>query len=65
MKMPVRPILLILCLAAAGLRAQPASPSPLTAGTAAARAVPGNWIVAESRATQALQTGFPATAAAS
>lgn len=40
------------------------TPSPLASESAAAAAVPGGWIVAEGRAHSALQTGFPATAAA-
>lgn len=63
MKMPVRPLLLLLCLLAGDAAAQVADPSPLAGATAAARTVPGGWIVAEKRADQALQTGFPATAA--
>ncbi|MBA3850166.1 MAG: hypothetical protein C0502_09255 [Opitutus sp.] len=43
--------------------AQIASVSPLASERAAAEAAPGNWIVAEGRATSALQAGFPATAA--
>jgi TolA-binding protein len=63
MKMPVRPILLLLCLSLGGLRAQPASPSPLTTSGTVERNVPGGWIVAKGRADQAMQTGFSATAA--
>ncbi len=63
MKMPVRPLLLLLCLPACRLVAEVASPAPLTTESAAAQNVPGRWIVAEARADQALQTGFPATAA--
>lgn len=63
MKTPVRPLLLLLCLLAGRVVAQVADPSPLADATAAARTVPGGWIVAEARADQALQTGFPATAA--
>ncbi|HEY8995889.1 MAG TPA: hypothetical protein VIM71_14585 [Lacunisphaera sp.] len=63
MKMPVRSFLLLLCLSVGGLRAQPASPSPLTPPAAVEQTVPGRWIVAEGRADQALQMGFPATAA--
>jgi len=63
MKMLARPLLLILCLPAGRLLAQMASPAPLAADSAAAQAVPGRWIVTEARADQALQTGFPATAA--
>lgn len=63
MKMLVRPLLLILCLSAGRLSAQVASPAPLAADSAAAQAVPGRWIVTEARADQALQTGFPSTAA--
>ncbi|HEX2862628.1 MAG TPA: hypothetical protein VHN79_13360, partial [Lacunisphaera sp.] len=53
----------MLCISAGGLRAQPVGPSPLTAPIAAEQTVPGRWIAAEGRADQALQTGFPATAA--
>ncbi len=63
MKMLARPLLLLLCLPALRLFAQVASPAPLVADAAAAQAVPGRWIVTEARADQALQTGFPATAA--
>lgn len=63
MKM-ARPLLLLLSLAAARLAAQVAGPSPLVGDQAAAQLVPGGWIVAEGRANAALQTGFPATAAA-
>lgn len=63
MKMPVRPLLLLLCLLAGRVVAQVADPSPLAAAATAAQNVPGGWIVAEKRADQALQTGFPATAA--
>jgi cellulose synthase operon protein C len=63
MKMPVRPLLLLLCLLAGRVAAQVADPSPLASAAAAAQTVPGGWIVAEKRADQALQTGFPATAA--
>jgi len=65
MKMLARPLLLLLCLSAGWLPAQVASPAPLTADAAATQAVPGRWIVTEARADQALQMGFPATAAAS
>lgn len=44
-------------------RAQTASVSPLASERAAAETAPGNWIVAEGRASSALQFGFPATAA--
>jgi len=40
-----------------------AGPSPLAAKGAAEQAVPGGWIVPEQRADQALQNGFPTTAA--
>lgn len=60
---PVRFLLLLSCLLAAGLQAQVADPSPLLDPGAAAAAAPGRWIVAEGRADQALQAGFPATAA--
>ena len=63
MKMRARPLILLLCLSAGRLLAQGASPAPLAAKSAAAQAVPGRWIVTEARADQALQTGFPATAA--
>lgn len=63
MKMPLRPLLLPLCLSFGWLPAQMAAPAPLTAETAAARTAPGGWIVAEGRADRALQAGFPATAA--
>jgi len=63
MKMLARPFLLILCLSACRLNAQMASPAPLAPGSAAAQAVPGRWIVTEARADQAMQAGFPATAA--
>lgn len=63
MKMPVRPLfLLLLGLSAARVFAQVADPSPLASSAAAAQAVPGGWIVAENRADRALQAGFPATA---
>ncbi len=63
MKMPVRPLLLLVCLLTGRVAAQVADPSPLAGATAAEQTVPGGWIVAENRADQALQTGFPATAA--
>ena len=44
--------------------AQVAGPSPLVSEHATAQLVPGGWIVAEGRANAALQSGFPATAAA-
>ena len=50
MKMPVRPLLFMLCLSVGGLRAQPASPSPLTTLAIVEQTVPGRWIVAEGRA---------------
>jgi hypothetical protein len=62
MKMPLRPLLLLLCLPVCRLPAQVAAPSPLTT-EAAARATPGAWIAAEFRGDRALQAGFPATAA--
>jgi TolA-binding protein len=62
MKMPVRPILFLFCLSLGGLHAQPAGPSPLLADSIVEQNVPGRWIVAEARADQALQMGFPATA---
>ena len=64
MKLSVRPLLLLLCLPILRLSAQVADPSPLATSAAAAQAVPGGRIMAESRADQALQAGFPATAAA-
>jgi cellulose synthase operon protein C len=63
MKMLVRPLLLVLGFAVAKLGAQVPGPSPLAPENAADRAVPGGWIAAEHRADQALQNGFPATAA--
>jgi TolA-binding protein len=63
MKLPVRPLIFLLGFAMAELGAQVAGPSPLAAESAAAQAVPGGWIMAEQRADQALQNGFPATAA--
>lgn len=62
MKLLVRPLLFLLCLPAGRLLAQVASPAPLADGVAAVQVVPGNWIVRESRADQALQAGFPTTA---
>lgn len=65
MKRPRRPLFLLLFwLAAGGLPAQVAGPSPLAGDHAAAQLVPGGWIVAEGRANAALQAGFPVTAAA-
>ena len=63
MKLPVRPLIFTLWLTAGRLLAQVAGPSPLVSDQATAANVPGGWIVAEGRAGQALQTGFPATAA--
>jgi len=63
MKLPVRPLIFLLGFAMAELGAQVAGPSPLAVESAAVQAVPGGWIVAEQRADQALQNGFPATAA--
>src|SRR5258708_3549623 len=63
MKLPVRPLIFTLWLTAGQLLAQVAGPSPLVSDQATAANVPGGWIVAEGRAGQALQTGFPATAA--
>lgn len=54
---------LLLCLVCVGLRAQPTSASPLVSERAVAQTAPGAWIVAEGRASSALQAGFPATAA--
>lgn len=62
MKSPVR-VLLLLCLLAAGARAQIATPSPFASATAAAQTAPGGWLVTEGSADRALQSGFPATAA--
>lgn len=53
----------VVLLSIASARAQTASPSPLASERANAAAAPGAWIVAEGRATSALQSGFPATAA--
>lgn len=64
MKLPVRFLLLLLCLPAGRMGAQVAEQSPLAAAAAAEQTVPGAWIVAEGRADLALQAGFPATAAA-
>ncbi len=63
MKLLARPLLLLLCLPASQLLGQVASPAPLAAEAAALQTVPGRWIVMEVRADQALQIGFPATAA--
>lgn len=63
MKLPVRPLIFLFGFVVAELGAQVAGPSPLAAESAAAQAVPGGWIMAEQRADQALQNGFPATAA--
>src|SRR6478609_6993362 len=63
MKLPVRPLLFLLGFAMAELGAQVAGSTPLAAESAASQTVPGGWIVAEHRADQALQNGFPATAA--
>ena len=63
MKLLARPLLLLLGLPAGALLAQLASPTPLAAPAAALQAVPGRWILTEARADQALQTGFPTTAA--
>jgi cellulose synthase operon protein C len=59
----VRPLLILLLLSTGRLIAQPASQSPLTSARASEQVVPGRWIMAENRADQALQSGFPATAA--
>lgn len=64
MKLPGCLLFLSLLLAAGRLPAQVAGPSPLVDDQATARLLPGNWIVAEGQANAALQTGFPATAAA-
>lgn len=63
MKMPVRPILFMLCLSAVPLSAQLAAPSPLMDESVAAQGTPGEWIIEEGRADAALHAGFPATAA--
>jgi TolA-binding protein len=60
----VRILLILLSLAAGRLVAQMASPSPLVSERATAQMAPGGWMLAEQRANAALQTGFPATAAA-
>lgn len=60
----VRLFLVWLSLLNGVLMAQLAGPSPLVGNQAAAQSTPGNWLVAERRANAALQTGFPATAAA-
>lgn len=62
MKMLLRATLGLAVLLVAELPAQ--TPSPLVSAQATAATMPGNWIVAESRAYDALQAGFPATAAA-
>src|SRR5262245_57761880 len=62
MKLSVRPLLLALSLTTGRLLAQLTSPSPLVEAPVTAQNAPGRWIVAEGQATQALQTGFPATA---
>jgi tetratricopeptide (TPR) repeat protein len=64
MNLFVRAVLLIALVGVASLRAQLASPSPLASERAAAESAPGAWIVAEGRAASALQSGFPALAAA-
>jgi hypothetical protein len=64
MKMRASLVLMMCCLGLAPVAAQLATPSPLAPAAAAGQAVPGGWIVAENRADQALQAGFPATAAA-
>lgn len=61
--MPVRPLFLLLCLLAGRVSAQVVDPSPLATAASAQQTVPGQWIVAESRANSAQQAGFPATAA--
>jgi TolA-binding protein len=62
MKLLVRLVLIVAGLSAVG-RAQMASPSPLAAERSSAETAPGGWIVAEGRASSALQAGFPSTAA--
>ena len=64
MKLLVRSLILIAGFAAVRLAAQVAGPSPLVGDSATAQVVPGGWMLAEGRADRALQTGFPATAAA-
>jgi len=61
MKMFFRALVLLAGLLAVA-RAQ--TPSPLTGANAAAATLPGGWMIAEGRANQALQAGFPATALA-
>jgi TolA-binding protein len=61
MKKPLRAFLLLL-LWPAMLPAQ--TPSPFVNERVEAANAPGGWIVAEARANDALQAGFPATAAA-
>lgn len=64
MKMRASLATMLFCLGLATAVAQVATPSPLAPAAAAGQTVPGGWIVAEHRADQALQAGFPATAAA-
>ena len=61
MKTFFRPLILLWMLRAV---AHAQSPSPLVSERASAATVPGNGFIAESRANEALQMGFPATAAA-
>lgn len=66
MRAPMNPAVRLACLAsllAGAVGAQMAGPSPLAREAAAAAAAPGGWIVSESRALGALQSGFPATSA--
>ena len=58
-----RLLLLTALLTTARLRAQVASPSPLTEPNASAAMVPGGWMAGELQANAALQAGFPRTAA--
>ncbi len=65
MRAPMKMLLrasLCLCLLVTVARAQ--TPSPLLNASVTAATAPGGWIVAEGRAYDALQAGFPATAAA-
>jgi tetratricopeptide (TPR) repeat protein len=64
MKMRASLATLLFCLGLVPAVPQVATPTPLAPATAAGQTVPGSWIVAGNRADQALQAGFPATAAA-
>ena len=57
-------LVLLLSLGAAATRAQTADPSPLLNERAVAATTPAGWMVQETRAGQAQQAGFPATATA-